>query len=29
MGTPIKKVKKRKEGSEFGSAKKKQKKIAI
>ena len=29
MGTPIKKVKKRKEGSEVGSAKKKQKKFAI
>lgn len=29
MGTPVKKSKKRKEGSEVGSAKKKQKKIAI
>jgi hypothetical protein len=29
MGTPMKKVKKRKEGSEVSSAKKKQKKITI
>ena len=29
IGTPVKKPKKRKEGSEVGSAKKKQKKIAI